>query len=555
MNPISRSVKRSLRLILMIAFIVELNGCAHTPPTTRTASPTSPETRPTSSTETAPTATTVTTDTAPPAATEPGAPFEVRMRYVDTTNAQIITATEPLVVTTPDQGLKRLPEGRWQIRHRTTRRATIVHPVYAKAFAHNETRLLAEERQRFRDQGYSTFVTTMGRSVTSSKGVVYDGRKYWLGIDRCATEQEAARLKEKLRGQKVWAWTRPEIQRPSEGTLTFHDGSGKAVLLTPTPVRVRSAGAVALEDARAGKAPIEVSGPFDMELDRDGHLAVLGELPIEDYLKGILPAEMYPSWPLEALKAQAVAARSEIIAHAGGKHYFDGFDFCIEQHCRAYAGDEGRHARTDQAVKETTALVLTDGDNAIVPTVFSANCGGWTENNENVWDGAPAPALRGRSDHHGRYNAQGNRSVEKWIGSKPDSFCAHDGQYYRWSRSLSLTNLSKRLNSQYGIGTLTQVKALERGVSGRLKAVQLVGSRKTVTVRKELNIRRAFENLPSALCTFSVDRRAGVLHVRGAGRGHGVGLCQQGACGMAQAAQQYDAILLHYFQGVKISHI
>lgn len=552
MIRITCSVKQALRLVLALGLVSALNGCVHTPPTTGTAPPTSSETPPAAPAEGAPA---TTEPTPPPAPSEPGAPFAVRMRFVDTSKEQIITAREPLVVTTPDQGLKRLPEGRWQIRHRTTRRARIVHPVFVQAFAHNETRLLAEERQRFRDQGYSTFVTTMGRSVTTAQGVVYDGRKYWLGIDRCATEQEAARLKEKLRGQKVWAWTRPEIHQPSEGTLTFHDSSGKAVLLTATPVRVRSAGAVALEDARAGKAPIEISGPFDLELDRDGHLAVLGELPIEEYLKGILPAEMYPSWPLEALKAQAVAARSEIIAHAGGKHYFDGFDFCIEQHCRAYAGDEGRHARTDQAVKETTSLVLTDGDNAIVPTVFSANCGGWTENNENVWDGAPAPALRGRSDRQGRYSAEGNRSVEKWIGSKPSAYCAHDGQYYRWSRSLPLASLSKRLNSQYGIGNLTQVKALERGVSGRLKAIQLVGSRKTVTIRKELNIRRAFENLPSALCTFHVDRGAGVLHVRGAGRGHGVGLCQQGACGMAQASKSYDTILLHYFQGVKISHI
>ncbi len=552
MNCISWSVKRSCRLVLPLYLAFALNGCVHTPPTTGTAVPPSTESRPApSTTSESPVATTTT----PPSPSAPGASFEVRMRYVDTAKEQHITATESLVVTTTDKGLQRLPEGRWQIRHRATRSATIVHPVYAKAFAHNETKLLAEERQRFRDQGFSTFVTTMGRSVTASNGAVYDGRKYWLGIDRCATEQEAARLKEKLRGQKIWAWTRPEIQRPTEGTLSFHDATGRAVLVSAAPVRVRSAGPVALEDARAGKAPLEISGPFDLELDRDGHLAVLGELPIEEYLKGILPAEMYPSWPLEALKAQAVAARSEIIAHAGGKHYFDGFDFCIEQHCRAYSGDEGRHERTDLAVKETTALVLTDGENAIVPTVFSANCGGWTENNENVWDGAPAPALRGRSDRQGRYAAQGNHGVEKWIGSKPTAFCAHDDQYYRWSRSLPLANLSKRLNGQYGIGNLTRVEALERGVSGRLKAVQLVGSRKTVTVRKELNIRRAFENLPSALCTFHVDRKSGVLHVRGAGRGHGVGLCQQGACGMAQASQKYDTILLHYFQGVKISHI
>ncbi len=482
-------------------------------------------------------------------------PFLVRMRYVETDSAQRLVAAESLILTTPDEGLKRLPGGAWKISHRSAQAATLVYSVYVRGFAHNETQALAEERQQWRNQGYATFVTTMGRSLSGADGTIHDGRKYWLGIKRCATEVEAVALKKKLQGQKVWAWTRSEIRSPAQGVLSFQDEHGNTVLTSSTPLRIRSAGSIALAGARPGKAPLIVSAPLDVELSRNGDLVIFGELPLETYLQGILPAEMYPDWPLEALKAQAVAARSEIIVHAAGKHYFDGFDFCIEQHCRAFAGAEGHHERTDRAVRETTDMVLINGDSVIVPTVFSANCGGWTENNENVWDGAPEAALRGRRDQIAANARRANRAVADWITKAPSSNCAHDGKYYRWSRSLSRDSLSKRFDKQYGIGRLQRVEALERGVSGRLKAVRLVGTRKSVIVRKELKIRQAFENLPSALCTFAVDRKSGVVHVRGAGRGHGVGLCQQGAYGMALAGESSGAILQHYFTNVKISRI
>ncbi len=487
--------------------------------------------------------------------TSPNEPFLVRLQYLETITPQRFHASESLVVTTPDAGLKRLPEGDWKVSFQQSRPATIAYSVYVKAFEHHETKLLAEEREQWRGEGYATFVTTMGRAITASDGTVYDGRKYWLGIDRCPTERDALALKGTLQNEKIWAWIRPEVRSPAEGKLSFIDASGTTQLVSPSPARIRSAGPVSLEGARSGKPPLRTTAPIEFELNTKGNLSVCGSLPLESYLQGILPAEMYPDWPLEALKAQAVAARSEIIAHAGGKHFFEGFDFCIEQHCRAFSGEEGHHARTDEAVHETTDQVLVDRENAIVPTVFSANCGGWTEHNENVWDGAPAAALRGHSDQVGGERLQGNGSVESWIRDNPASYCSHDKEYFRWNRSLSLASVSKQLNNQYGIGTLQRVEMMERGVSGRLKEIRLVGSRKSEVVRKELNIRRAFDNLPSALCTIDVDRKNSVIRVRGAGRGHGVGLCQQGACGMAQANQGYDAILQHYFHDVRISRL
>jgi SpoIID/LytB domain protein len=323
------------------------------------------------------------------------------------------------------------------------------------------------------------------------------------------------------------------------------------VIQAQAPVIFRTEGTFAMPEARRGQAPVEVPGPLDIAIDQTGHMAVCGELPLEEYLRGILPAEMYPSWPIEALKAQAVAARSEIIVHAKGKHYFDGYDFCIEQHCRAFGGRAGHVAATDRAVADTTGMVLVNPDQSIVPTVFSANCGGFTEDNENVWDGPADAALRGRADTKDGGSPQGD--VAKWLEKAPRAFCAQDTSNYRWTREIPLAKLSTLFNQEHGIGTLKAIEVVERGTSGRAKSVRLVGSKKSVTIQKELNIRRAFENLPSALCTFTIDK--GSVVIKGAGFGHGVGLCQHGAHGMALQTHPYDAILRHYFSGVNLARL
>lgn len=479
--------------------------------------------------------------------------FTVRLQYLQTTQWQDVVVSKELLVGSRELGLRRLPSGTWRISAKQTAPPKMVYPVYVKGFEFNEGDALRNAMAGWQKDGYTPSVTTLGRAVAGSDGVLHDNRKYWLAVKRCRSQQEADALKKRLQGEKVWAWSREEVAEAAAGTVTFRSTLDQSVLHAETPVTLRSEGTLTLPDARKGFPPVEVPGPVEVIIDQTGNMAFLGELPMDEYLRGILPAEMYASWPLEALKAQAIAARSDIMVHAGGKHYFDGYDFCIEQHCRAFGGRVLFDSRTDQAVAETAGMVLVQPDQRIVPTVFSSNCGGWTESNENVWDGTAEPALRGHPDVAAGAGQRGANNVERWLNASSPAYCSGDKEYYRWTRSISLAKLSAQFNRDYGIGNLRSIEALERGVSGRLKSIRLNGDKKSAVVNKELNIRRAFENLPSALCTFAIQK--GTVYVKGAGRGHGVGLCQHGAYGMAMDNQSCAAILRHYFTGAALARL
>lgn len=525
-----------------VAAILILSGCGHSsspPPRRDTGAAPLPPTR----------EDTVEAGLRPPARES----FRVRLQYLQSTQEEVLIAEQELVVSAHDIGLRRLPAGTWKVSARTLGPAKKSWPVFVKAFEHYETAALRDALDHWRKQGFAPSVTTMGHAVAGSGGALHDNRLYWLAVRRCASEAEAEALKRQLQGQKVWAWSREEVDEPARANVTFRSAVGGEVLHAASPVTVRSEGQLTLPDARKGHPPVTVPAPMEILADHTGHTAFLGEVALEEYLRGILPAEMYASWPLEALKAQAVAARSEVLVHARGKHFFDGYDFCIEQHCRAFGGRGLYDPRTDQAVKETEGVILVAADKSIVPTVFSSNCGGWTESNENVWDGAAQPALRGRPDSRDAERRGSHNHAERWLNSSGHAYCAGDKDYYRWTRSISLAKLSAQFNRDYGIGNLRAIEALERGVSGRLKSVRVVGDRKSAVINKELNIRRAFENLPSALCAFSI--QGGTVHIRGAGRGHGVGLCQHGANGMARENLGYEAILRHYFSGVSLARL
>ena len=542
--PLVRALLREMGPRLwVVTLALAMAGCAHDDNEVAPPSPT-PAPAPPATPAAAPL-------NVPPTPSLPAEQYPVRLQYVQTTDYQDITANRELVVTAPGLGLKRLPPGTWRVSAKQTAPPKFDYPVYVKAYEHNEVASLRDAIKSWQAQGYQPSVTTMGRIIDGSGGKKHDNRLYWLALKRFPTEAEAEKLKTKLHREKTWAWVKKEMTQPAGAVVTVASSLGQAVVQAQAPVIFRSEGTFALPEARRGQAPVEVPGPLDITIDQTGHMAVCGELPLEEYLRGILPAEMYPSWPIEALKAQAVAARSEIIVHAKGKHFFEGYDFCIEQHCRAFGGRAGHEASTDRAVADTTGMVLVNPDNSIVPTVFSANCGGFTEDNENVWDGPADAALRGRPDIADRGAPQGD--VTDWLNKAPRAFCAQDAPNYRWTREIPLAKLSALFNQEHGIGNLKSIEVIERGTSGRVKSLRLVGSKKSATIEKELNIRRAFENLPSALCTFTIDK--GNVVIKGAGFGHGVGLCQHGAHGMALQKQPYDAILRHYFNGVNLARL
>jgi SpoIID/LytB domain protein len=168
-----------------------------------------------------------------------------------------------------------------------------------------------------------------------------------------------------------------------------------------------------------------------------------------------------------------------------------------------------------------------------------------------VWSAPPDPALRGVSDLEKRGKKSSPARIDDWLRGKPDAWCAVDDTYFRWKRAYSETELRAIINKVAAVGRIEDIALGERGVGGRLKSVRIRGSQKTVTIEKELNIRRAFGGLPSAL--FTVHKSGKNFVFTGGGRGHGVVLCQQGARGMAVSGIGYREILTHYYTGVALA--
>lgn len=334
-----------------------------------------------------------------------------------------------------------------------------------------------------------------------------------------------------------------------------------------TGMNVRNEGV--LWFAPAGDAPLQVEGVSAKDgtkitgsyfgrmyvtIDRQGSMAVVNAVPEDRLLAGLVPAEIFPSAPDEALKAQAVAARGELLSKIGTRHIGDPFRLCAQTHCQVYSGAGRETPRTTAAVLATRGEVLFTKDSKdLADTVYSANCGGHTENSENVWPDMPAHAsLRGHRDSAAKNDAFSKGitedNVARFIAEPPPSYCGQArmgvADRFRWTVTRSHAELDKLLG-KFSLGQVRAIDVLERGVSGRARAVRVTGAARSEIIRGELRIRQTFGGLRSSLFIVQVDAAGATF--RGAGFGHGVGLCQTGAVGMAEAGKTYKEILQHYY--------
>ena len=452
----------------------------------------------------------------------------------------------------------KLPAGKYSIRPGKTRPARRVFHLFAKTFRPGQQREEKEYLRQWRAKGYKPEIVEIGKRLKTRSGDVLDNRIRWVSITRLATEAEAEALKDRLDGNGQPVWMHPETLAPGKGRLNVTDARGRSVASVDAPVRLDSRGAIEVSNVDIGfwkeqKTRRAYSGRLIIEVGPEG-LDLVEALSLDDYVKGVLPAEMPAVWPVEALKAQAVAARTDVVGKLGDRHSLEGFDFCGTEHCRAYKGHGGRHPSTDEAARATAGQILIS-NNRVISTVFSSNCGGATENNDSVWSGPPNAALRGVSDVPGGASPR-SRGAAGWLLRPPKAYCSGDKEYFRWRRTFSAQEVTRLLDSRYGTGRVTDIMLGERGVSGRLKSIRVIGAKKTVTIGKELAIRRAFDGLPSALFMLDVDRGSSgprSYTLIGGGRGHGVGLCQHGARGMAAAGIAYTDIINHYYSGARLA--
>lgn len=413
--------------------------------------------------------------------------------------------------------------------------------------------------------GYSAELIERGKAVQIGRRLV-DNRVYSLSVGAYPDRVDAQRERERLSEAGIEGWVEEQPVRRAGGTISVNDAEGRYVVYVNGSIYAMARAPITVKGVNFGfwkerREDRTYEGVLEIGVGKDGALQVTEFVDLETYLAGVVPSEMPASWPEAALQVQAVAARTETLAKMGARHVADGFDLCATVHCQAYGGLTRRAPATTAVVEATRGEVLMDGTRP-VDTVYSMNCGGHTENVENVWSLLAEPALRGKLDAvDGRQllpSPIGEDEIAKWVTTRPDVSCSESSrpENFRWTKTYRADELNALVASKIDVGTVLDVVPLDRGVSGRLKAVKVVGTRGEKIVRKELTIRSLFGGLFSAAFIVETERDASGKPVEftfvGAGRGHGVGMCQDGARGLASRGATYREILTHYYTGAKI---
>jgi stage II sporulation protein D len=299
-------------------------------------------------------------------------------------------------------------------------------------------------------------------------------------------------------------------------------------------------------------------GEIEISLTAKG-INLVNKVNLEEYLYGVVPAEMPASWPTEALKAQAVAARSEAMAKLG-RHKDEGFDFCAEVHCQAYNGVESETEATNQAVDDTKGELLYYADKP-ADAVYSSNCGGHTQDNifgqeEEV---AYLKGIPDTGDVIGMSFPLSPLELESWFKIPPAEIFCNIAEYqprsnFRWVRIYSGDEIEEMLRGTADVGKINKIVVLKRRKSGHVSAIKIIGDKSSYVIEKELVIRKALGNLRSSMFKIEIkyasDQKPRQFVFYGGGFGHGLGLCQAGACGMAAQGRGYQEIISHYFSGV-----
>lgn len=341
----------------------------------------------------------------------------------------------------------------------------------------------------------------------------------------------------------------------------------------------------------------------------DNNICAINELPVETYLTSVISSEMRATSSLELLKAHAVISRSWLLAQMEQRkaennnvekqpsffktneeivRWYDRedhkqFDVCADDHCQRYQGiTKAANKHVVEAIQQTAGEILTS-HGEICDARYSKCCGGAVEEFQYCWENIKKPYLQALPDTLPDTTPLPDLTDEavarQWILSSPDAFCNTTDQkvlsqvlndfdqettdFYRWNQTYSQAEVKQLLEEKLEVqfGDIIDLVPLSRGKSGRIYRLKIVGKERTLIIGKELEIRRALSKshlYSSAFIVEKADIKDGVPQkfiIKGAGWGHGVGLCQIGAAMMGKQGYRYEEILLHYYKGAEITKI
>jgi SpoIID/LytB domain protein len=400
--------------------------------------------------------------------------------------------------------------------------------------------------------------------------------------------------------------------RSENGRTIFTDSRGNEVVSEKEIHCARTEEATfTLHDVRIGiqfhwerKESQTFQGNLTLVACEDGTITAINEISLEEYLASVISSEMSAEAPIELLKAHAITSRSWLVAMLEREHRnvdvaperriqrddelicwydredHDIFDVCADDHCQRYQGITKIISKSAAEATEATRGIFLVFKNQICDARFHKACGGLSEEFENTWEERHVPYLECVSDsslQHSKISTE--REAEDWILSHPDVYCnttdaavlhqilpSYDREttnFFRWALEYDRRELEEIIHAKSGIdfGTIKNLVPIQRGPSGRINKLKIEGTKRTMTVGKELEIRRWFSksHLYSSAFVVMAEREDDGTPKRfmfyGAGWGHGVGLCQIGAAVMAAKGFQAEEIVKHYFRNARIQKL
>jgi SpoIID/LytB domain protein len=388
--------------------------------------------------------------------------------------------------------------------------------------------------------------------------ISFDGR--WIltvGSHKESVTQESGQVIFSIEGDRI------QIQIDHE---SFNTGADRLVLNCAS-----DGGTLSIRDVPygvgwwwEGKEDRTYEGELSVYICAGNKFEVIVKLPLEEYLNGVVPYEMGNDSPLEALKAQAVAARSEAVIALTSKLYSgEHHDLTSDVECQVFSGNQKRTGLTDTAVKETRGIIVSEDDKPI-NAYYASNCGGHSELIKNVWPDRPDPksyqvALKDAMDRV-VLDLSNENTVHDWIFSQPEVYCnpylgielpPWSQKNFRWKKVMSVDVISEMIAQGNMRGDLVEIKVLRRGVSGRINLARFVFEKDSFEVEGELAVRQLWHPALRSAC-FVVDKDTDNFVLHGAGWGHGVGMCQSGAISQAKQGTTFYSILEHYYHKARL---
>jgi SpoIID/LytB domain protein len=460
----------------------------------------------------------------------------------------------------------------WVITAENTSPALIQEWTVVESLGPDDTAGITAAAERWQKRGLQVRAFEIG-TIFGVDGEVIDTREVQIAVDPVNAGAGAERAATLAQRFSVKTSVHAELVRRPSGTIVAR--SGTTTVRNPSvlwfePRQPGSTITVDKVEVGGGGSQLETSledrsywGSIYVTVDRKGALVVVNAVPENKLLAGLVPAEIFPDAPDAALEAQAIAARTELLEKIGRRNLTDPFLLCSTQQCQVYAGAGKEHPRTTRAVEKTRGMVALRSGGGLVDARYSASCGGHSEDNDAIWGGEPDPSLRGRVDGKKAMSRIDDRTLDGFLSADAETFWCGKTKAgkarLRWSARLDAVELAQRLASEApAVGRPVRLEPLARGISGRIRELRIHGERGTVEIRGDLRIRRLLGGLRSTLFTVRSEgpvTAPTAFVFRGAGFGHGVGMCQMGAIGMAEAGHSHAEILAHYYRGAHVHRL